>query len=98
MRVRLEIDSATDEEAKAFVFAFQRTRHALMEDSAKEPCVRLAGVGWGVTTAPLAPHHAALMMEDFSAWVNDRNATNLMRLVDPPTPTPIYGVDRKEQP
>lgn len=95
MRVRLEIDSATDDEAKAFVFAFQRSRHALMEDNTKEPSVRMAGTGWGVTTAPLSPPHAAAMMEDFTAWLNERNAANLMQLVAPKPE--IYAVDQRRE-
>lgn len=83
MRVTLSIDSASADEATAFLFAFQRTRNLLSQEVG-EPTARMAGIGWGITTPPLGRQHATLLMEDFSAWCNERDAAALAAIIDPP--------------
>ena len=65
-RVTLKIDSATAEEARAFVLAFQTTRnnHALPPQLTRTPIVEIVGEGWHVTTPALTPGHAADMAAD----------------------------------
>ena len=62
-RITLKIDSATADEARAFVLAFQSTRrnHELPRQLNTEPTVEIVGVGWHVTTPALTAEHAAAM-------------------------------------
>ena len=66
MRMTLSIDSATSDEAKDFIFAWQRTRHFGNPASlSEEPTVRMAGIGWGVTLPPCRRDRAEAIMADF---------------------------------
>ena len=96
MRVTLSIDSASDEEAKAFVYSFQRARINLMEDGVADCTVRMMGA-WNVTTPPITPNHARVMAEDFFGWLHEQAADALMQLVNPP-PAPLRAVETKENP
>lgn len=82
MRVTLTIDSASDEEAKAFIYAFQRTKRALMQEDVADCTVRMAGA-FGVTTPPITQHHASLLMDDFTAWCHEQSAALLLSIVEP---------------
>jgi hypothetical protein len=54
MRVTITIDSATAEEARALVVAFQRTREMGLPKLLSElPTVQIMGMGWGVETPPM---------------------------------------------
>jgi hypothetical protein len=71
-RITLNLDSATADEAREFLFAFQRS---LSEDDKvglphggidwDRPTVRVAGSSWTITTPPIGLDHAAEMMRDF---------------------------------
>lgn len=67
MRITLTIDSATPDEASAFVRALQRT-----DDFARpvtltngDCTVSIIGIGWTVTTPPLYVSHAMALLDDF---------------------------------
>ncbi len=67
MRMTLSIDSATADEAKDLIFAWQRTRHFGKPASpTDDPTVRMAGIGWGVTLPPCDHDRAQAIMADFS--------------------------------
>jgi hypothetical protein len=71
-RITLSLDSATADEAREFLFAFQRS---LSEDDKvglphggidwDRPTVRVAGSSWTITTPPIGLDHAAELMRDF---------------------------------
>jgi hypothetical protein len=71
-RITLSLDSATADQAREFLFAFQR---ALTEDDKcglpdggiqwEEPTVKVMGLSWTITTPPISLDHAAEMMRDF---------------------------------
>lgn len=82
MRIVVTIDSASDAEAKAFIYAFQRSKRALMQDDVADCTVRMAGA-FGVTTPPISQHHASALMEDFTQWSNEQGAARLLAIVDP---------------
>lgn len=95
MRVSLTIDSATGDEAKAFIFAFQRARSVL--DSDVGDCtVRMAGVGFGVTTPPVSEQVAAEVMRDFHEYCDEQRTTTLLEAINPPAP--LRAVQDKEHP
>lgn len=55
MRVTIEIDSATADEARSLIVAFQRTRDmGLPAQIGTEPTIRMMGIGWGVTTPAMS--------------------------------------------
>lgn len=65
MRISLTLDSANADEAKRFIFAFQRTRAlGLPASLVTEPTVRMMGVGWGITTPPVTAERATAIMCD----------------------------------
>lgn len=70
MRLTVTIDSATADEARAFVLAFQRTRnngHDLPRQITTEPTVRVMGPwSWGVTTPALTAEHAHALSIEFN--------------------------------
>jgi hypothetical protein len=59
----LSIGSATAEEARAFVLAFQTSSLAfeLPRQVTREPTVKIMGIGWHVTTPLMSREHAAAM-------------------------------------
>lgn len=69
MRITVEIDSASASEAEAFMRAFQRTarQHELPSNLTTEPTVRIAGIGWGITTPAITPEHVAALVAEFDA-------------------------------
>lgn len=87
MRITIGIDSASDEEAKAFIYAFQRSRRALMQDEAGDCTVSMMGA-FHVTTPPISEQHAAALMTDFSEWSNEQRSAALLRLLPPAKGTP----------
>ena len=65
---RLEIGSATAEEARAFLVAYQRSRPAEVLPALDErPEAWIVGVGWHVGTPSMSPERAAAMMAILAA-------------------------------
>lgn len=60
--VSLQLGSATAEEARAFVLAFQTTReYGLPKQITTEPTVQIMGVGWHVQTPSMSLARAMAM-------------------------------------
>ena len=54
-RISMQLDSATAEEARSFLLAFQRT------ESRGLPTVQMMGIGWHITTPPMQLDRARAM-------------------------------------
>lgn len=69
MRVTLKIDSATADEARALVVAWQRS--VPRDDAGTDaPTVTMMGIGWGITCPPIDVVRANVIMRDFMANVD----------------------------
>jgi hypothetical protein len=62
-RITLSIDSATADQAREFVLAFQITRpYGLPAQGTTVPTVTMMGIGWGVTTPAMEMDRGVAMM------------------------------------
>jgi hypothetical protein len=61
-RISIHLDSATAEEAAAFLAAFQRTSEmGLPANPVDLPTVKLVGIGWHINTPAMRPDRAMAM-------------------------------------
>ena len=95
--MRLEIGSATADQAREFIIAFQRTRAiGLPSEHEVDLSVRIAGIGWHVGTPNMSPERAAEMMAILKAGERAGGVGRLPStgtLSDYLTPDGEYDVD-----